>query len=330
MRSVLLSALGCCAINLLLAQKSIYFTPATYHNVYTSRPAPVLRINPGDTVYTTSVDAGGLDQNGVRVAKRGNPLTGPFYIENAQPGDVIAITLLNVKLTRDFATTLNTFIPIVLPKSTGKKTWRTAKLFRWKLDRDKMMGSPVDSGMHLKNLSVPLHPFMGCVGIAPPGDKEIGTGGSGPSFGGNFDFKYITSGATVYLGVNHPGALVFIGDGHAAQGDGELNGDALETSMSFGFTTRILKKEEFPLQTPMIENAEYLMFFGMRSSLDKSYSAATQFMTKWLQDNYDLKLSEASKVIGPAVEFRIPKTAAKIAEVVAMIPKNLLQQLTKK
>jgi acetamidase/formamidase len=154
----------------------------------------------------------------------------------------------------------------------------------------------------------------------------MGSGASGP-YGGNLDFRYNTTGATVYLPVFHTGGLLYLGDGHAAQGDGELNGDALETSMSFGFTVRVLKRADFPLQTPMVENADRLMFFGIESSLDRSMRVATEAMRNWIQDRYQLTLTEASQVIGPAVEYRIPKVAATKVEVVAMISKRVLDRI---
>jgi len=184
----------------------------------------------------------------------------------------------------------------------------------------------LDPDIHLQHVKIPLHPFLGCIGIAPEGDKEIGTGASG-SYGGNLDFIYNTTGATIYLPVFHSGALLYLGDGHAAQGDGELNGDALETSMNFGFTVKVLKQSDFPLQVPMVENADHLMFFGIESSLDKSLQVATEAMSTWLQTRYQLTLTEASQVIGPAVEYRIPKIAATKVEVVALISKRILERI---
>lgn len=326
MRCIFIAAILLCHKSWVSAQQSILFEPKNYSNVFSAQPVPVLQIQQGDTVYTTSVDALGFDQNGARVAKRGNPLTGPFFIQGAETGDVLAVTLLQVRLNRNFATTLNALIPKVLPKPIAKKIWRSAKLVKWQLDLEKQNGSPMDTSMRLQHLSVPLHPFLGCVGVAPEGDKATGTGASGP-YGGNLDFSYNTTGATVYLPVFHPGALLYLGDGHAAQGDGELNGDALETSMNFGFTVKILKKNNFPLQVPMVENADYLMFFGIESSLDKSLKVATEAMRTWLQNRYQLTLAEVSQVIGPVIEYRIPKIADTKVEVVALIAKKILEQL---
>lgn len=315
-----------CINSLLSAQRSYRFEPTTYSREYSATRSPVLRIKPLDTVHSTSVDAVGFDKNGTRVTERGNPLTGPFFVEGAEPGDVVAITLLNVSLNRDYATTLNTLIPKMLPKNIAMKNWKAGKLVKWKLDLVNNTGTPSDTSLHLQNLKVPLHPFLGCVGVASEGNKPANSGASG-AYGGNTDFRYNTTGATIYLPVYFGGALLYFGDGHAAQGDGELNGDALETSMDFSFTVKILKKEKFPLQTPMVENDEYLMFFGIEPTLDESLQFATMRMNEWLQSQYGLTLTQASQVIGPAVEYRIPKIAASKVEVVAMLPKEVLGRL---
>jgi amidase len=326
MRPYLITTLLLCHVNWVSAQQSIRFVPATYSREFSSLPAPVLRIQQGDTVHTTSVDAVGFDQNGTKVTERGNPLTGPFFVEGAAPGDVLAVTLLEVSLNRNYATTLNVLIPKVLPKPIAKKTWRAGRLVKWRLDLANQTGSPMDTGTHLQKLAIPLHPFLGCVGVAPAGNKGIGTGASGP-YGGNMDFRQNTTGATVFIPVFHPGALLYLGDGHAAQGDGELNGDALETSMNFSFTVQVLKRNSFPLQTPMIENEEFLIFFGIESTLDRSLKKATEHLRNWLQAKYNLSMTSVSQVVGPAVQYRIPKIGHTKVEVVAMIPKTILVQL---
>jgi amidase len=326
MRCVFIAVMLLCLIGCVSAQQSIRFEPTTYSNVFSARPEPVLRIGQNDTVSTTSVDAVGIDWKGVKVAKRGNPLTGPFFIQGAEEGDVLAVTLLDVSLNRNYATTLNALIPKVLPRSLGKATWRSAKLVNWRLDLEKQTGAPEDSSLHLQHIALPLHPFLGCVGVAPAGDKEMGTGATGP-YGGNMDFRYNTTGTTVYLPVFHSGALLYVGDGHATQGDGELNGDALETSMNIRFTVKVLKMDSFPLQVPMMENADYLMFLGLESTLDKSLYVATEQLRIWIQNRYQLSLMQASQIVGTAIEYRIPKIAANKVEVVAMISKKVLKQI---
>lgn len=305
----------------------IHFTPTTFHREFSSTITPALTIQPGDTISTESVDAGGFDKTGTKKSERGNPLTGPFYIEGAVIGDVIAVTITKLSLNRNYATTLETLVPRILPKKLAKQTWRKAKLVRWNLDLEKNTGTPAKPYDHLKELTIPLKPFLGCVGIAPDGKKGISTSDSGP-FGGNMDYNRVTESATVYLPVFHDGALLFMGDGHAVQGDGELNGDALETSMDFEFTVQLIKKD-LSLHFPIIEDPEYFMIFGIEKNLDKAMKTATLDLLAWLQKNYQLSFQEASQVIGPSVEYTIAKIAATKVEVVAKIRKEILMDLKK-
>lgn len=311
---------------LLLAQgKSHVYNPVAYHKIFTTTIPTVLTISPGDTVITESVDAGGFDKFGKRVTERGNPLTGPFFIEGAMPGDVLAVKLVDVRLNRDYATTLNTLIPKIFPGAATKKAWRGAKRAFWHLDTISGYALP-DTQFRLNNLKVPLHPFLGCIGVAPAGSKTSDSGASG-EHGGNLDCRFITTGATLYLPVSHQGAYLLLGDAHAAQGDGELNGDALETSMSFAFTVTVLKKAEMSISSPVIETDDYWIFFAIESSLDKSLVKATEYMSIWLEEKYQLSRKSVSQIIGPAVEYRIPKVAASKVEIIAMISKKVLAGL---
>lgn len=322
-----LAAIFCsAAVSARQQPRHIHFQPSLWQRTYSAAHTPVLRVSAGDTVSTTSVDAVGFDAKGERVAHRGNPLTGPFYVEGAMPGDVIAITLLDVRLNRGYATTLNALIPKIFPGKATMNIWRNAKLTRWNLDTIAGFASLASAEGALRDLRVPLHPFLGCVGVAAEGGKTPDGGACG-NYGGNTDFLLNKTGATMYLPVYHPGALLYFGDGHAVQGDGELNGDALETSMQFSFSTRIVRKDSLPLTKPVMEDSQYWMFFGIESTLDKSLQAATEAMVLWLEHTYRLTRQQASQVVGPAIQYRIPKTAGGITEVVAMIPKAVLQSL---
>ena len=243
-------------------------------------------------------------------------------------GDVLAITIIKLSLNRNFATTLNAFIPKILRQPTAKKLWRDAKLVKWNLDITGNTASPLKKYDHLATLKIPLHPFLGSVGVAPPGASSISSGGFG-SWGGNLDFSEIREGATLYLPVFHDGAFLYLGDGHALQGDGELNGDALETSLNFAFTVHIQKKSGSNLKYPRVESPQYIMAFGQAKNLDLALKEATVNLIDWLQTDFQLSIEEASQVIGPAVKYRIPKIASQEVEVVALIEKDILEQLSK-
>ena len=306
----------------------VYFNPVVFYREYYSGNPVALTIQSGDTISTESIDAGGYNKNGQKVSERGNPLTGPFYIEGALPGDAVAVTITKLSLNRNYATTLEALVPRALPGKTAKQKWRKAKLVKWDIDTKKNIATPVNKHEHLQNLEIPLHPFLGCVGIAPAEAKKIPTGASG-IYGGNLDFRFITQSATVYLPVFNTGALLFMGDGHALQGDGELNGDALETSMSFEFTVQVIKHGAAELKHPRVEDRNYIIAFGIEKNLDEALKAATQNLMDWLQKDYHLTYLEATQVIGTSVNYLIPKIAATIVEMVAMIPKKILEPLKK-
>lgn len=308
--------------------QSIHFISPSYVNAYDSRIPTVLTIRPGDTIHTETIDAGGFDKNGEQKGKRGNPLTGPFYVESAKAGDVLAVKIIHLRLDRGDATTLNAFIPDILPTPDDMRGWKNAKRTTWILDTVKMMASPPDSFPHLGKFRVPLSPFLGSIGVAPPMKKSVHAGGFG-EWGGNLDYKRITEGATLYLPIYHDGAILFMGDGHALQGDGELNGDALETSLSLSFTVSIVNPGAQKFPYPRIEDASSIMAFGQSKNLEQATKEAIRHLMHWLQHDYDLTVVEATQVIGTAVSFQIPKLVPKIAEVVAILPKNLLQQITK-
>ena len=168
--------------------------------------------------------------------------------------------------------------------------------------------------------------MLGCVATAP-GRGSVVTGDSG-GFGGNMDFNEIVEGVTVYLPVNHPGALLFVGDGHAAQGDGELNGNALETSMEVEFTVNLIRGKRF--RTPRVESDSHVMTVGLGGSLEDSLRGAISGMSQWLEQDYGLTPSEIAQVLGTSVQLNIGEVADRNAAVIARLSKQRLSTLAKK
>jgi amidase len=221
------------------------FEPSAFELYFSSAVKPVLRIAAGDTVRTWGVDAGGNDKDGKRRSPGGNPQTGPFYVEGALPGDTLVVRLNRIRLNRDWAVSGTSVMRNALePFMLGGMKWTDDFPNRWKLDRQRnvaVLEKPTDK---LKEFTVPLRPMLGCVAVAPPGRSSVRTTDSG-RFGGNMDYNEIREGTTLYLPVYHAGALLFLGDGHGAQGDGELTGDALETSTDFEFTVDVIEGKGF-------------------------------------------------------------------------------------
>jgi acetamidase/formamidase len=137
------------------------------------------------------------------------------------------------------------------------------------------------------------------------------------------DFNEIVEGATIFLPVNVPGALLYLGDGHAVQGDGELTGNALETSMEVEFGVDVIAGKR--LLNPRVESATHIMAMGLSGSLDDAFRAATNNMAQWLADLYKLTPSEVAQVLGTAAEYKVSEVADRNAGIVLKINKERLQ-----
>jgi acetamidase/formamidase len=301
------------------------FTPTVFYRQFSPFNKAVLTIWPGDSVHTTTVDAGGADEKGVERVLGGNPETGPFYIETAVPGDTLVVHFTRIRLNRDWAMSDDAIVDRGLNSDLAVKMKDGGKSVKWILHRDKGIATPDKPGEHMANYSVPLRPMLGCVAAAPQfAQAPPGTGDSG-RYGGNMDFNEVTEGATVYLPVSVPGAQLYVGDGHAVQGDGELTGNALETSMDVEFTVDVIPGKRVP--SPRVESATHIMAMGLGGSIDDAFRGATANMASWLTDSYKLTPSEIAQVLGTAAEYKVSEVADRNAGVVLKINKERLQPL---
>ena len=310
--------------------RSHTFTPTTFHRVFSARVEPVLRIWPGDSVQTWTVDSGGRDAKGVQRSLPGNPQTGPFYVEGAMPGDAIAVTFTRIRLNRDSASGGKWIVPnAVTPRYFKSATTDAALSGNWTLNRQSGYAVLTNPTPALQDFRVPLSPMLGGVAVAPGGDQVFSAASLGP-FGGNLDYSQLTEGVTVYLPVFVPGALLFVGDGHAAQGDGELNGDALETSMDVEFSV-ILLPNAAPLSgdehAPRFENADWVMASGIGNSLTLALQKATTALARWVKDKYQLSDTEAALILGTRIRYDIAEVADEQMHVVAKLEKAALAAL---
>jgi amidase len=301
------------------------FTPSTFYRQFSAANKPVLTVFPGDTIHTTTVDAGGTDEKGVTRVLGGNPETGPFYIETAAPGDILVVHLTRLRLNRDWAISDDGIVDRGVDSDLAVKMKDGFKNVRWHLDLQRGVATSEKPGEHLAHYTVPLRPMLGCVAVAPNSTQAPpGTGDSG-RWGGNMDFNEIVEGATLYLPVNVPGALLYVGDGHAAQGDGELNGNALETSMDVEFTVDVMAHK--PIRDPRVESSTHIMAMGLAGSLDDAFRAATANMAQWLGDEYKLAPSEIAQVLGTSAEYKVSEVADRNAGIVVKIAKDRLRDL---
>ncbi len=305
--------------------KTHEFTPTVFYRQFSPMNKPVLTISPGDTVHTTTVDAGGTDENGIPRVLGGNPETGPFFVESAQPGDTLVIHLSRLRLNRDWAMSDDAVVGRGLDSDLAVKMKDGGRQVRWHLDTQQGIASTDKPAEHLAHYSVPLKPMLGCIAVAPGlASAPPSTGDSG-SWGGNMDFNEIIEGATIYLPVRVPGALLYVGDGHAAQGDGELTGNALETSMDVEFTVDVIPGKHIP--GPRVESATHIMAMGLDGSLDDAFRDATSNMADWLANDYKLSPSEVAQVLGSAAEFKVSEVADRNAGIILKLNKERLQSL---
>jgi len=301
------------------------FVPVTFYRQFSAANKPVLTIAPGDSVHTTTVDAGGRDEKSVARVLGGNPETGPFYVETAAPGDTLVVHLARLRLNRDWAESDDFVVGRALDSDLAVKMKDAGKTVRWHLDAEHGVATPEKPAEHLTKYSVPLRPMLGCVAVAPNvAQAAPGTGDSG-RYGGNMDFNEIVEGATVYLPVSVPGALLYVGDGHALQGDGELNGDALETSMDVEFTVDVIPGKR--IMGPRVESPTHIMAMGLSGSLDDAFRGATANMAEWLADEYKLTPSEVAQVLGTSAEYKVSEVADRNAGMVLKINKERLKSL---
>jgi amidase len=306
------------------------FVPATFARVFSADIEPVLRIRSGDSVRTWTVDAGGRDAAGVERSLPGNPQTGPFHVEGAMPGDALAITFTRLGLNRDSAFSGKWIVPsAVTPLYFKTATLDGALTPLWQLDRQAGHAVLRQPTAALREYRVPLAPMLGGVAVAPGGGQAFSTHELG-LFGGNLDYNQLREGVTVYLPVFVPGALVFVGDGHAAQGDGELNGNALETSMDVEFSVSVIPNGA-PLTAaehgPRFENAEWLMASGIANSLARALQRATSALARWVKQDYALSDTEVALVLGTGMRYDIAAVAGEQMHVVAKIDKRALGML---
>lgn len=298
------------------------FEPKEFHRLFSGSIAPALHISPGDTVRTYTIDATGKDSKGVQRSAGGNPQTGPFYVEGALPGDTLAVHLDKVRLNRDSAVSSNTLAPnSVEPFYYASLPGLKLGLVHWRLDRERGVGTLANPSDKLKSYSVALRPMLGCVGVAPADRMSFRTGSLG-SYGGNMDYNRLVEGTTVYLPVFQVGALLFVGDGHAMQGDGELAGNALETSLDVEFTVELIRGDS--PNAPRAESAEYRMAMGIAGSLNEALQRATTNMARWLQEDFALGRDDLTAVLSTAINYDIAEIVDGDYHVVARISKEAL------
>jgi amidase len=303
--------------------RTVDFDPPIFYGYYSAANPPALRIFPGETVRTRTFDASGRDSE--RRTPGGNLETGPFYVEGALPGDTLAIKLNRVRVNRDSARQGSRINGrTVTPAYVAAAQYDAAFDGEWKLDREKGVATLAHPTPRMKNFAVPILPMLGCIATAPAGDQVYRGTDLGP-FGGNMDYNQMGEGVTLYLPVFHPGGLLTMGDAHAAMGDGELTGSALETSVDVEFTVDVIPG--FASAGPRLENADYVMAMGVAGSVADSIQIATTQIAEWIKKEYKLNDSEVAVLLGAVLKYDITEMVDPQFNVVAKVPKSALKSL---
>jgi amidase len=298
------------------------FEPSHYH-VTIGHHEPVLRIADGDTVVTTTVDARGKDSSDMLVTEPGNPQTGPFYVEGAEPGDALAVRFDRLTPNRLRGFTGSVIAEHIL-EPAFVRTLPKRREVDWHVDVEKGTVTLSDPDSPINGYTVPMVPMVGCFGVAPPRGQAISTATSSVH-GGNMDYRGHVEGVTVYFPVAAPGALFHIGDGHAVQGDGEIVGTGVEISMDVQFTVNVIKNSG--IIWPRTENEDYIIAIGNARPLDEAIQYATTELLRWLEQDYSLDTEAASTILGQTIEYEIGNVFDPAYTVIAKLRKSWLDQL---
>lgn len=293
--------------------------PDRFFHTFSAAHPPALRVDPGDRVVTRTVTRLGLIAQGKPSGP--NPQTGPFFVRGAEPGDMLKVVLHRIEPNAQTAVSSTLLHPNVVDPNYLRAGEREKRLETWTIDKARRVAKTTSSGLSPGLLEVPLVPMLGCVATAPAQNEAFSTMTPG-RFGGNMDYPGVVAGVTVMLPVNEPGALLFIGDGHARQAHGEVVGSGLETSMDVEFTVELVKKKA--IEWPRLESADHIMVAGSSRSLLEALQFATTEMMHWLVADHGYDERTASMLMGTMLEYEIANVVDPNFTIVAKLSKKAI------
>ncbi len=298
------------------------FEADQYYNTFSFAHPPGLRIKPGDRVITKTIDARGFDAQGAQVGERPNPQTGPFFVEGAEPGDVLVVHLDRIEPNRGTAWSSSVLAPYAAdPAFLRFEGEREQTTETWDIDIAGRVARVASTSIRPRGIEVPLRPMLGCVAVAPPRKQAVPTS-TPDTFGGNMDYNGMVAGVKLLLPVFEPGALLFLGDGHARQGDGEVVGNALEISMDVEFRVELIKQKR--IGWPRLETDDDIMTLGSARPLLQALQHATTEMQRWLMEDYGFDERGSALLMGHALEYDIANVVDPHFTVVAKLRKSYL------
>lgn len=301
------------------AQDTVRFTPTVQQPTFAVRE-PVLRVRPGTVLVSRThfgpyyTEAGGAFPGEV----------GPIYVEGATTGDMLKVEIIRVRPNHHLAASqvysdfgglasddrvrmLNEPIP--------------ARRYLWRLDTTRMTGTTDMPRSRIGRVEIELRPMLGRVAVAPRG-QEAFSGLWPGDFGGNMDASEVREGATVYLPIFHDGAYFYFGDGHARQGQGEVAGTGLETSMDVVLRLDVVKGRT--ISWPRLEDADHIMVAGSGRPLIDAFRLAHIELVEWLESEYGFDRLDAYTLLGQVGESSVANIVDPNYTVVAKVRKRYL------
>jgi amidase len=283
-------------------ERTAEVVPGDYSYVFNPYREPIARVRPGDRVTIHTDDAfesritkkEDLPSRALATAKFLNPQTGPIYVEGAEPGDTLAIRIETIEPTRDFA------VSVLIPYFGGLTSTNMTSTLQEPLPERVWIWDLVDGGTNLLNeelgVKLPWEPFLGTLAVAP--DLEAITALSPGPFGGNMDVPDVRPGNTIYLPVWNPGALVYTGDCHARQGQGELCGVAMEITSRVTVIFEVIK--DSAIEWPRIESDDAIMVVGSARPMEDAARIANTELVLWLEQEHGFDRWDAYQLLTQA------------------------------
>lgn len=297
--------------------------PQAFYNTHGQHPA-ALHVNPGDTVVFHTLDAFGYDRASVQRGEQPNPQSGPVWVEGAEPGDALEVTIVRLTPSRPLGWTRYPLATnVVDPDSVIFFPERAAA--DWAVDVESWTARLVNPPASLADLVLPLDPMIGCFGVAPLGGEAISTSTPGPH-GGNMDWRGFRAGTTVWFPVGVEGALLSAGDGHARQGDGEISGTGIEISMEMELRLGLRKGWTINWPRGITSDGKEIFTVGNARPLDQALQHATTEMVNWLAADYGYDLTAASHLMGQTVGYDIGNVYNPAYTVICRMALDVLQR----
>ena len=305
-------------------------TPQTVaYGYYSAVATPVLRVASGDTVEVETLitnrpdrlEAAGVAPADVQQSLRdivaqvtdggpgGHILTGPVYVAGADSGDVLEVRILSIDLAIPYG--YNGCSGFLRGNCDSTNTTRIIPL-----DRARMVAQ------FAPGLEIPLHPFFGSMGVAPPRDSGRVSSNPPSIHAGNLDNKELVAGTTLFIPIHTAGALFEVGDGHAAQGDGEVDQTAIETSLSGRL--QLIVRKDMHLTWPRAETPTHFIAMGMDKDLTKATQIAVQQAIDFVAAYRGWSRMEAYRLVSVACDVRVTELVDGNVGVHVMIPKAIV------